>query len=585
MLYRTMPTEFARNDDGRIQLSSSSEYAVERNGYREILDHSPEAITNIARSVLYNHDADWLIGSVRNSTVIDKHTRAEIELLPDVKLPSGADVREAIDTGALTGVSIGYSIDEYRVSELDDVTEVRATKWTLREITLTPIPADHTVGIGRSEDQKHWQEFLDSNQITQAAQRGENKEDTVSENIEPQNEGGQIETPAVDAKRDVTAIAKHAESLNLRVSDYLEADDWQANMLKDAAAARSVEPVAVAPVKVGADRDEKLQERTVQGITKGNLGAISEFARAHGIDLPAHSRGDLAAFIFNPARGTRAAETSGNFSQITQLASEKSILKAYDNQKVNWNMIANDAETGDFKPFRNGALQFADFSEVAEGAAAGDLTIDDAGGSGSLTMRGVVLELTKQAIYNDELGEFFRKMGQMGGMAARHVEKSVFNALAAMSFSSATDSIALSAAGLNSAWTNYMGINGPAGELRSSVPSRLVAPSALYITSKEITTTAQGETTARVFASGDDYIRPVHGKYLTDANDWYLVADPNEAPVLTALFHRDYRSPKVFEIDAGAVMSRKFRIEFALGVIENNDAPNVPMGAYKCTQA
>lgn len=589
MLYRTMPTTLRMDEENKIiHLSSSSEYPVSRGAYTEVLDHSDGAVTNIARSVLYNHDSDWLIGSVRGTSILNKETRADIELLDGAKLPSGVDVRYAVDSGALSGVSIGYSIEEYERTDTEDGIEIRATKWTIREITLTPIPADHTVGIGRSEDNESFEQF-----VNKAAQRGENKEDTVSEPIEPQTDAERTQEPSVvDAHPqqpakpaiDAVAVARHAESLGLRASDYLADPDWQTSMLRAAAEKRNKQTAGVAPVHVVADSEDKLQERTIDGLISGKLGAIVDYARAKGHSLSGWSRGDIVDFVFNKGF-TRAAEVSANFSQVTALASQKAIAQAYDEQRVNWNLIANTASTGDFKTFRNAALQMGDLAVVTEGNAATDITIDDAGGSGALTFRARIIELTEQAIYNDELGEFFRKMGQMGGIGARHVEKSIFAALEAASFSSATAAIALGSAGLNTAWTNYMAINGPAGERRSAVPSRLVVPSALYVTAKEITTSAQGETTTRVFAAGDDYIMPVHAKYLTDANDWYLLADPNESPVITALFHSDYPTPQVREIDSGAYISRKFRIQFPFQAIVNNDATNVPMGGYKCTQA
>lgn len=583
MFQRTMPVdlELRQSEDGEpsiIHLSASSEYAVKRGMYTEVLDHSRDAITNIARGVLYNHDADWLIGTVRATDLVNKRTTADIEMLPDAKLPSGVDVRAAVESGALTGVSIGYSIDEYERSEDEDGVTIRATKWTIREISLTPIPADHTVGIGRAEDDDAFARFIHP----KSAESGE--ESDMSEDIIPQPADDKREAEVVTPSINHVEVARHAEELGLVASKYLDDADWQTSMLKDAAASRKVADVGPS-VEVVKEADDKLNERTIGGLLSGDLGAIADFARAHGVKIADWSKAGLADFVFNPQRGTRAAEVSANFSQVTQLAGNKAMLDAYNEQRVNWNMIADSQTTGDFKVFRNSALQLGDLAEVAEGNAATDITIDDAGGSGTLTYRGRIIELTKQAIYNDELGQFFTALGRLGGVGARHVEKSVFAALEAANFAGATAAIALGSAGLNTAWTNYMAINGPAGERRSAVPARLVVPSALYVVAKEITTSAQGETTTRVFASGEDYIMPVHAKYLTDANDWYLCADPSESPVLTVLTHRDYPAPRMFEIDAGANISRKFRIEFPLQVIANTEGTNVPMGAYKATQA
>ncbi len=55
-----------------------------------------------------------------------------------------ADVRD----GILRGVSFGYSIDKMEERENDFV----ATRWSPFEVSVVSIPADPTVGVGRSLD-------------------------------------------------------------------------------------------------------------------------------------------------------------------------------------------------------------------------------------------------------------------------------------------------------------------------------------------------------------------------------------------------------------------------------------------------
>lgn len=559
-------------DDGGIELVASTDAPLEMRGWFERLSHGPGAIDHGAcRSLLVNHDANQIVGRVDEIRSDGRTLVVRATVSPDAKLQSGVNVRDAIKQGMLRGVSIGYSYGNDDVEYEEASRTLTVKRWRLLEATLTPIPADAAAHV-RSLPESINRSISEPPKVIA----------TMSEPVKQE--------PATVAGPDPLTIARHAEDLGLRASDYLGKGDALTLMLADAAKARAANQKVVDPVvQVTADEGDKIRAQAVDGLLSGHssLKVISTFAGRSGVETRGWDKGDAAEFVFPAHRGAlhgRAAEVSANFSQVTALAGNKAMKDAYDKYLPVWNLIADSQTTGDFKTVRTAALQFGDLAAVAEGAAATDITVDDAGGSGALTYRGRILELTKEAIYNDELGIFFKRLSQIGQIGGRHVDKSVFAALEAAAFTNATAALALSQANLATAWTNHMAITGPAGEKRAVTPQRLVVPSALYVTAKEITTLAQGETTARVFAAGEDYIRPVHGMFLTDANDWYLLADPAVAPCLTVVFHSDYPAPRMFEIDSGATISRKFRIEFPLAVISNTEGTGKPMGGYKATQ-
>lgn len=60
------------------------------------------------------------------------------------------EFRQDVAEGVLTNISFGYQIDDYRVVPGDDDDTVVITRWTPVEISLVSVPADHTVGVGRS---------------------------------------------------------------------------------------------------------------------------------------------------------------------------------------------------------------------------------------------------------------------------------------------------------------------------------------------------------------------------------------------------------------------------------------------------
>lgn len=143
-----------------LRASFSSELPVYRYGYvggelrefYEILDHSDgSVIYNKERGVplLLNHITRDLVGKVINPKVANKEFEGEMQFS---RSETGQDVRNDVEDGIRDTVSIGYQVERYREEGTHEgLALLRATKWRLRECTLTPIPADETVGLKRDQ--------------------------------------------------------------------------------------------------------------------------------------------------------------------------------------------------------------------------------------------------------------------------------------------------------------------------------------------------------------------------------------------------------------------------------------------------
>lgn len=587
MIRRLIPCDIRASESGdEIELSASSEYAVQRGRYKEILLHGEKNVRNIAQSALFNHNPDQVIGTVIAAGIgPDKVMRAKIRLLPDARLPSGVLAADAVRAGALRGVSIGYSIDTYERSEAAGQIEIRATAWTLREISLTPIPADHTVGIGRSSDDNDaFTRSIES--ITPAPTPEQQERATMADPVTSEPQASATISPSADAIRaEAKQIAGQAEALGLRSSDFagLPLVEARAAML-DAVAKRGAEkPAPAAQIEVRTDESEKIVAEAVEAIASGRSvhDVARRFADRKGLrGVASWGKRESTEFIM-----TRAAEVSANFNQVTTLAAAKAMIGGYETY-IPWSLpLVDTMTTSDFKTVRVAGLQVGDFSEPAEGAAFSDLAIEDnLTGSGALTYRGAGLELTKQAIYNDELGLFLKKLAQVGQMAARHQDIKVAAAIEAANFTAAALGVAaLDATSLAVAWAAFVNFTGPAGQKMGVLPKFLVVPPALYTTAVSLTTLNFGGASstglaALAGAGANPPLIVVVGLHLTDANDWYLAADPMQAGAFTVVKHSDYATPQVFEVDAGLVASRKFRIEYPLAVISATSAANKPVG-------
>ena len=146
------------NDEERtVELAFSSEEPYERSFGTEVLDHEPQSVMldrlKGGAAVLVNHDTDDQVGVVMDATIDgDKRGRATVKFSRSVR---GQEIFQDIQDGIRKLVSVGYSIDKYAITERKGLPDlVRVTQWTPHEISIVPIPADSSVGVGRNAESK-----------------------------------------------------------------------------------------------------------------------------------------------------------------------------------------------------------------------------------------------------------------------------------------------------------------------------------------------------------------------------------------------------------------------------------------------
>lgn len=144
-----------------IRVSFSSEAPVIRRSaygepWVETLGHSEKEVNlsrlNTSAPVLYNHQRG------ENQNRIGVVERAWLENgkgYADLRISRRAEVEgiwQDISDGILRNVSVAYQIDSKMIVEKrnNEPDLYRVTNWTPIEISLVDIPADHTVGVGRS---------------------------------------------------------------------------------------------------------------------------------------------------------------------------------------------------------------------------------------------------------------------------------------------------------------------------------------------------------------------------------------------------------------------------------------------------
>ena len=136
-------------DERTFEFPFSSEYPVKRYFGNEVLSHedgAPDFMRlNDGAPFLFNHDPDKVLGVVERAYLDDEKKRAYAK----IRFSRSDFAKQYLDDvkdGILRGISFGYSIDDAEQRE-DGIV---ATRWSVHELSLVSIPADPTIGIGRS---------------------------------------------------------------------------------------------------------------------------------------------------------------------------------------------------------------------------------------------------------------------------------------------------------------------------------------------------------------------------------------------------------------------------------------------------
>lgn len=158
-LYRTFEVRKETIDAEKrtVELSFSSETPVLRYWGNEILDHGPRSVRlerlKSGGPFLMDHNPRDHRGVIDVVKIEEKRGVATVRIS---RRPAGEELLQDIVDGIRTHISVGYFIHAMRLeSEKDGVKTYRATDWEPLEISSVSIPADLSVGIGRSEDRDY----------------------------------------------------------------------------------------------------------------------------------------------------------------------------------------------------------------------------------------------------------------------------------------------------------------------------------------------------------------------------------------------------------------------------------------------
>ena len=117
--------------------------------------------------VLFNHERDEVVGKIDRAWIEDGRGYVEITFDSD---ESSEKIYQKVKTGTLKGVSVGYMVEDWEeVMPNKQSQDGRFTgpcsiakKWAPYEVSIVSVPADPTVGVGRSLDNGGVDEFYET---------------------------------------------------------------------------------------------------------------------------------------------------------------------------------------------------------------------------------------------------------------------------------------------------------------------------------------------------------------------------------------------------------------------------------------
>ncbi len=293
------------NSEARtVELAFSSEEPVDRSFGTEILDHSPTSVRTgrleNGGPVLVDHNPTDQVGVVENVS-IDGDRRGRVRVRFGRGQRASEIFNDVVD-GIRRSVSVGYRIHEMkqeRVGKGAAPDVFRAVDWEPLEVSLVSIPADVTVGVGRTSGS-------DSAPVLVHQLR----EETQMENIQPaaapapatavdvrvlENDVRNRELDRVRGIRKLGDTFKVADMAERAISDGVALDQFRASVIDHLERTRPVPSSEIG-----------MSEREVKSFS---------FVRAiHALSNPTDRRAqEAAAFEFEASRA--AAEKLGRASR------------------------------------------------------------------------------------------------------------------------------------------------------------------------------------------------------------------------------------------------------------------------------
>lgn len=561
--------------------------------------------------VLKDHNSasiDNVIGVVEKAWVESGQGRAVVRFADD---PAVEPILAKIESGILRNISVGYQVHEYEVDKGDkgDMPTYRAIDWEPVEVSIVAVPADPSAQI-RSQDSLHSvsittrnDEMSDPNENPIPAEDQTPESPVIPDAAEIAQRAIATERSRIAGIRETVRMAKLSDKV---ADDLINAgkplDEARAEVLR-LWSAQSDASATPSHVQVTRDERDTRVERATEALmaragmlsgdeaNKARQGNPYAFSKLFDLAKDCAERAGFSTNGQDPLHIVRGAITQGtsDFPVILENTMHKTLLAAYNAAADTWSQFCSTGTVSDFRDWKRiytGSISSLD--TVGELAEFTNKAIPDGQAEHiSVTTKGNIVTLSRQAIINDDLSYFLRVTQMLGRAAARSIERDVYALLAANPtmddgnalFSAAHGNYddsgnAISIAALVAAriaMKSQMDLSGNdyIGDIE---PALLLCPIAKGQLAREtILSVYDPETSNKLQRRNDAYniVSTIIDTPRLSGNGWYVFADPMNHPVLEVAFLNGNRTPYLeteqgFDVDG---VRYKVRLDYGVGAI------------------
>lgn len=519
-------------------------------------------------------------------------------------------VQDILD-GIVRNVSVGYQILERTlVKQAEGMPdEYRVTKWMPMEVSIVDIPADATVGLGRSAEPQQITRFtvidLPDEGLTQ-------KGNTMPEEIKPASGGMQqpdlnaIRTAAIAEERSRAAdihTAVRSAGLEVTYAEEMISSGVSVDAARAAVLGKLAERTAATPISSQANIQTLVDETDVRRemmvdalLHRANpshklTDGARQFAGLSMIELSRDClelRGIKTRGMDKLQIAQRAFEGTSDLPSVLANVANKSLRTAYQAAPRTFTPWARQTSAADFKTISRTNLSDAPALEtVNENGEFKRGVVTDGKETYQLATVGKVIGLTRQSIINDDLGAFTRIPALFAMAAANYESDTVYGIITANAaladtialFEAATHKnltgtgTVLSVTSLGVARAMMRKMTTPSGAVMNLQPKFLIVPAALE-------TIANQYVSQQYVAAKSSDFNPFAGALQVisearlDANSataWYLAADNAQIDTVEYAYLEGQNGVYIetrqgFDVDG---MEIKARLDFAAKAIDH----------------
>jgi len=510
-------------------------------------------------SVLGHADNIRTVGNELHATIhLSKHN------------PTSERLALELADGAVFGISIGYSVAEWKETKEGEVRTKTASRWNLIELSFVPVAADRLASTRNHEGNHN----MDPN--TETVERS-------AINVEIRNIA---RVAGLDQKFIDTQIDANANADQTRAAAFAamtELANTTRTITSTAHNDQSLDNPEVRSRAMGEalfarfTPDHKLSDaaKGFAGMTMVDLGR--ECLRSAGIRTTGLSPNQIV---------TRSLHTTSDFSQILGNTIGMSMRKAYEAAPSGLKPVARVGTMPDFRArMRLQISQFSKLEKVNENGEFKRGTFLENGEAFKLDTFGKVFGITRQAIVNDQLGVFQNVPAMLGAAASSFeaqalVDLVIVNPAGPLMSDNkrlfhvdhgnlAASGAPPSEATLTAARLAMRGQKDASGQLISVAPKFLVIPPALETAVEKLLTTLAATTTGEVNAFAGKLTAIVEPRLISAAT-WYLVADPAQLEGLEYAHLEGEPGPQIetragFDVDG---VETRVRLDFGAGFLD-----------------